>query len=265
MSLKNNTFEYKKEGEGETPFSTFLRYSDEKLNTSKKVAEILIQLKKDNLSILDIGGGDGFLLKESLVSSKITASNIIIVDPNKDILDKARDIFSDTKNVTFIEEPFETWNSNQTFDIVLASHLYHIESKDLQSQYASFFKKVAPGGVLIFIMRKVDDVFTFKTIFKKKVMGQEYVAQTIDQAITIFESIVPSSQIKRDEVYAKLSLPYKESRPDTDKILSFLLSKKVELLEEDLVNEMYDYLEKVNGELTQIDGILLVKNKIALV
>ncbi len=259
MSLKNNTFEYKKEGEIETPFSTFLKYSNEKLNTSKKIAQILNQYKKDTISVLDIGGGDGILLKESLASSNVIVSDITIVDPNKDILDKARENFSSSNNVSFVEQSFETWNSTQTFDVVLASHLYHIEDKDLQEQYESFLKKVTPGGILIFIMRKVDDIFVFKTLFKKKVMGQEYVAQTIDKAITIFNSTVPPSQITNDEVYAQLLLPYKESKEDTDRILSFLLGKKVELLEESLIHEIYDYLKIVDGKFSQIDGILLIE------
>ena len=107
-------------------------------------------------------------------------------------------------------------------------------------------------------MREVDDIYNFKTIFKKKILGETYNAQTIDQILKIFSEIVSNKSIEKYDCNSELNIPYETSQEDTYKILSFLLNTPIKSLSTDIIKDIMNYVANIKGKFKQTDGILVI-------
>ena len=258
MINKNSTFEYTNKDSKMSPFQVFCKYSDEKDKCATGTAVIVNSKKIKIDSILDVGSGDGSLLLSIIQQLDFKPKTIDILEPSKDLLQVAISSFRDFEGIKFIENKFEDWESQSTYDIVLASHLYHITKENMESQYIKLISKVKVGGSLIFIMRTDDDIYRFKSIFKKKILGDMYAAQTIQDAHAVFLSFVPEKDIKLSNLYSTLSIPLEKSTEDREQILSFLLNSKFEELGADIKLEVLDYVKNVDGVFNIVEGIMVI-------
>lgn len=261
------TFEYQDKGK-ETPFETFLRYTDEKEQSAKVLAEIIKKIiTRENLSFLDIGSGTGKYL--SLALNEITnlpLINFVLLEPSKDLVEELEITSTNLphhNSVKVINEAWEEFESYDKFDVILASHLYHIHRPDYPEQLGKMLSFLNNGGYLIFVMREKADDFNFRVAIKPKILNKSFNPKFLDEAIKVFESVAQDQSvnlnIKRFVSKSKLTIPLSDNFEDATSIMEFLLNKKWQEIPTNIQQEAIDFVKAKNEQFEQIDGIVLIK------
>lgn len=266
MSNYKATLEYKKKND-ETPFETFLKYTDEKDKSSTVLAELLRKnTPNKKINFLDIGTGTGEYLEMTLRKSKLSNEiDFVLLEPSGDLVKELKNKVSNLQNksrLKIIKKTWESYQSDQKFDLILASHLYHIKRENYHEQLVKMVNYLSNDGVLLFVLRNVDDLYDFKMRFKPKLFGKEYKAQTLDQVVKVFRNISKNDNrltINRYESVSHLWLPFKKNMPDTIALIEFCLNKYWDDIPEILQAEILAYVKKKRGVFRQVDGIAVVR------
>jgi SAM-dependent methyltransferase len=253
----------------ETPFETFLKYTDEKEASSKVLAGLFKQIiKKGKTHFLDIGTGNGEYLKLALEKANLKESiAFVLLEPSEDlVLGLKKNIKDFPKNLTtkIVVDTWEDYECGDQFDVILASHLYHIPSNEYLKQFSKMIKYLKSGGVLIFVLRQIDDPYHFKMKFKPLLFGKDFKAKTLDEALTIFnkisDTVIPFN-IKKYKSLSRLTIPYEENMEDTKSIIEFYLNKHWEEIPQDVQVAALDFIKERKGIFKQIDGLAVIKKK----
>lgn len=254
-------FEYKKK-KNETPFETFLRYTDEKEKSAAKLAEILQKKLCDRSSILDIGTGNGEYLELALTKVKMPEEvTLNLVEPSEDLFEQLGQRFKQK----FPEERLKTANvdlqsfvTDEQFDVILMSHLfYHIPRVAWTAQLAKALSLLRPTGILIIVLREKDDAYDFKMAFKPQLFDKSFKALIIDDVLDVLPKNL-RLQITKHQAESELKIPFREDLDDTISIIEFYLNKPWSEMPGSIREGTLDFIKEKDGIFKQLDGIAVV-------
>lgn len=254
----------------ETPFETFLKYTDEKEASSRELSDLLKKIigGRSNTHFLDIGTGNGEYLKLALEKANLKGLiEFVLLEPSEDlVLGLEKNIKGFPKNFTakVVIDTWENYVSSDRFDVILASHLYHIPSSEYLKQFSKMIRYLKNGGVLVFVLRQVDDPYHFKMEFKPLLFGENFKAKTLDEALITFNKIsdtVTPLDIKKYKSLSRLTIPYEGNIDDTQSIIEFYLNKHWEEIPQNIQSEVLAFIKERKGIFDQVDGIAVIKKK----
>lgn len=264
--MTNPGFEYKNK-KNETPFETFLRYSDEKEQSARKLATVFRQRVNGPSSILDIGTGNGEYLELALskIDSKaVNETTLTLVEPSDDLVTQSISRFSrllSPHKVKVINSDLQAFKSDDTFDIVLMSHLfYHIPRKTWTQELSTAISLLKKDGILIIVLREKDDAYDFKMEFKPSLFDASFKALVIDDVLDALPEN-KSLHIERLSSFSKLHIPFKTSMEDTISIVEFYLNKEWADIPSHIQQASLDFIGKRKGIFKQVDGIAVISRK----
>jgi cyclopropane fatty-acyl-phospholipid synthase-like methyltransferase len=255
-------FEYKNK-KTETPFETFLRYTDEKEKSAARLAAILQKKLSADSHILDIGTGNGEYL--DLALSKIDGSNgikLTLVEPSDDLVRQLKSRFEKqplSANLRIVNSDLQSFDSDEKFDVILMSHLfYHVPRASWTEQLAKALSLLEQGGALIIVLREKDDVYEFKMAFKPLLFDASFKALTIDDVLDTLPEITGLSIVKQTAI-AELKVPFADRSDDTISIIEFFLNKEWHEIPPTIQRSSLEFIKKRAGIFRQLDGIAVIE------
>jgi len=270
MMNKFQKFEYSNDDRGVTPFETFQRYSNEKQQTSIKIAEIINSFRTHPVSLLDVGAGDGLLTQLYLSKIESVPQKITLIEPSVDLINKLRlnlSQFDGLSTINILNERFQEYATDQKFDVIIASHVPFTGDtgmETLPSIYMKLLSLLDYNGVLILIQRANDDIHSFREKFKSILNGRIYNSYAINDAQNVFGNVVADDPLNHITIYhasSELLFP-KDNQHDRIAIIEFLLNTKWNQIQRDVKAQINDYLAVRNNRLGQSDGILVFSQEI---
>jgi SAM-dependent methyltransferase len=260
--MSTTGFEYKNK-HGETPFETFLRYTDEKKKSAAKLATILQPRLTDGTSILDIGTGNGEYLDLALSHlDRLKDMQLTLVEPSHDLtahLFKRFERQFPESHLHIINSDLESFDSKDTFDVVLMSHLfYHVPRPLWASQLAKALSLLKQGGVLIIVLREKDDAYDFKMAFKPLLFAPTFKALTIDDVLNVLPKR-ENIQITKELAASELHIPFEDNPDDTISIIEFYLNKEWTDIPKQIQQASLMFISQKKGIFKQKDAIAVLQ------
>ena len=257
-------FEYKKK-KNETPFETFLRYTDEKEQSATKLSTLLQTRLKEGSHILDVGTGNGEYLNLALSKTNIPDGvKLTLVEPSNDLVTRLEGRFEKqfpSINVRIVSSDLQAFDSNEKFDAILMSHLfYHVPRKIWGEQLAKALSLLTPTGVLIIVLREKDDAYYFKMMFKPILFDTSFKALTIDDVLDALPEAA-ALHIAKQTAASELKIPVEENFDDTISIIEFFLNKEWSDIPSSIQQSSLQFIKDKKGVFKQLDGIAVVGNK----
>jgi SAM-dependent methyltransferase len=162
--------------------------------------------------------------------------------------------------VKIVHSTFDDFAASSQFDVILASHLPFARER-LSQIFKRMLDLLRPGGCLIVVLRKKDDIHEFRTTFKAQLMGKDYQSLTIDDALEVFDEFakVRPLRISTFSADSELRLPVVNNMQDVISIIEFFLNKKWEEFPRDIREAVLGYVNQKKGVFYQTDGFALVK------
>lgn len=259
--MPSNNIEYKNK-KGETPFETFLRYSDEKEKSSKLLAEVLVQNNLDGVSILDIGTGNGAYLAQALARiPNSSIYNLTLLEPSHvlaaQLLRRFKTILSKEK-LTVLDKPFEEFVPTITFDVILASHVfYHFPREKWPEYLDKMLAMLSPDGRLIIVLRGKADPYKFMQTFKSRLTHKAYSAATTEDLLAVLYGM-HDLRVTGYRSEAQLKFPLYENLEDTKTIIEFYLNNRWDKIPTEIQEESLKFIEGLDCVFKQIDAITVV-------
>lgn len=264
------TLEYRNKKDKTTPFETFLKYSHEKIDSSKVLSKIFnIYLKKNALNFLDIGSGDGSFLKMSLEVANIpTDIHFTLIEPSEDLL---KNLISNSKKfpknngVNIINSTWEDYQETNKFDFILASHLYNLKKEEYYRQLKRMVTCLKPKGVLVFILRGIADPYRFQMKFKSILFGDNFRPTTLGDIVKVFKKISDTGlplTIKKYHSRSEMKIPIAENKSDAITIIEFALNKSWQDIPAGLHKKILDYIIRKNEKFKTLDEFALIKRSL---
>jgi len=259
--MTNTGFEYQNKKD-ETPFETFLRYTDEKEKSAVKLAAVLSGKLGAGSKVLDIGTGNGEYL--TLALSKIDVPgdlSLTLVEPSADLVSQLEERFEKqfpaiTPKVVISD--LQGFSADEKFDVILMSHLfYHLPRASWQEQLAKALSLLNPDGVLIVVLREKDDVYDFKMAFKPLLFKPDFKALVIDDILEVLPD-TPQTNYARETAPSELTIPYETNKDDTISIIEFFLNKQWDEIPAEIQQAAMDFIKEKNGVFQQMDAIAVI-------
>jgi len=257
-------FEYKKKN-NETPFETFLRYTNEKEKSAAKLATILKSKLNKDVSILDFGTGNGEYLDLALSQIGVRISDamkLTLVEPSSDLVSQLECRFAKRMplpSLTVVSSDMQNFKSDDTFDVILMSHLfYHLPRESWTMQLSKALSMLSVDGALIIVLREKDDAYDFKMAFKPLLFDASFKALTIDDVL----EVLPKEwtlRVEKQLASSQLHIPFKTSPEDTVSIIEFYLNKEWSDISPRIQESSLEYIRAKNGVFNQLDGIAVVE------
>jgi len=99
-------------------------------------------------SILDIGAGTGLL--SALILQKFPNAHMTLLDISENMLEIARQRFSDRKNITYIASDYSKKIPVGPYDLVCSAlSIHHLTFEDKHSLFGKIFSALNPGGLFV--------------------------------------------------------------------------------------------------------------------
>lgn len=255
-------FEYKNK-RNETPFETFLRYTNEKERSAAQLATVLQEKFHDDVRILDIGTGDGEYLDFVLSHvDKLGDIRLTLVEPSNDLVVRLHDRFQprfSESSLHIANSDLESFDSEDRFDIILMSHLfYHIPRALWAEQIEKALSLLKQDGLLIIVLREKDDAYDFKMAFKPLLFTPSFKALTIDDVIDVLPKQGDLRVTKRLAA-SELHIPFEDNLDDTISIIEFFLNKEWADIPEQIQRSSLEFIKKRRGIFKQIDAIVAIR------
>lgn len=264
MTTQKNSagFEYRNK-KGETPFETFLRYTDEKEKSAAQLADILQGKLAEGSKILDIGTGNGEYLDLALSKLKdLRNVQLTLVEPSDDLVKQLEARFKKlipASNLKVVQSNLEDLASSELFDVILMSHLfYHVPRSLWTEQLAKALSFLKPGGVLLVVLREKDDAYDFKMAFKPILFDKSFKALTIDD---VLDALPKNENVKttKHSVASELKIPAEQNMNDTIAIIEFYLNKQWEEMPKSIQQEALGFIKNRENTFKQLDCIAVVE------
>lgn len=254
-------FEYRNK-KNETPFETFLRYTNEKEQSATELAKIFQERLSRDSHILDIGAGNGEYL--DLALSKVNVPNevkLTLVEPSSDLNVQLKKRFEKQfgSDMSVINSDMQVFDSSERFDIILMSHLfYHIPRTAWATQLAKAISLLRQNGALIIVLREKDDVYDFKMTFKPLLFDRSFRALVIDDVLDALPK-KPKLSVVKHEAASELRIPLEESLDDTVSIVEFFLNKEWDEIPPTVQQSALSFIKERKNIFKQLDGIAIVE------
>jgi 2-polyprenyl-3-methyl-5-hydroxy-6-metoxy-1,4-benzoquinol methylase len=137
------------------------------------------KLSTGNLKMLDIGGYNGVFTVKLLKQLHVKIDSIEVVEPIDVEVDYRRNLSPEFSNINFVKNKLEEYNSNSTFNLVLASHsLYSsIDNKKYDNNQAfinnllSFLDK--DGIIIVILGNSNGKAYSLKKELNKLILNEE--------------------------------------------------------------------------------------------
>jgi len=240
-----------------TPFETYLKYTSQKKESAIQLAAILGN-SGSSVGILDIGTGNGEYLKYALEKIKDSSNwDLTLIEPSDDLATQLDSTFSE-RNTNIVHTDFDSFSSNERFDIVLASHLfYHIPKQSQTEQLTKMLSLLKTNGTLIIVLRDRDDAYEFKMQFKPLLLSSDFKAMTIDDVLNKIPNM-DKLNIERRTVTSKLTIPITQNQENALSIIEFYLGKKWEDIPELIKEDIFSFIMQKNNTFELTDGIAVI-------
>lgn len=243
----------------ETPFETFLRYTNEKENSSGLLASILDA--HEGTDVLDIGTGDGRYLELAL--SKVKGStdyHLTLLEPSIDLIKQLRARFK-KQSVELINSAISDYPADKKFDFVLASHLfYHIPRNTWATQLDKMLSLLNTNGKLIIVLRGEDDAYAFKMAFKPLLFAKDFKALTIAD---VLQELQKKQNLQTSQLVSEseLNIPVDTNAEDTVSIIEFYLNKSWSDIPKEIQQDALEFIRSKHGTFKQLDNIAIIKKQ----
>ena len=169
-------------------------YASEYLEVAERIPhknegeQVLLEyIPKDAKRILDLGTGDGRLIKliKNQLSLSLSSSKFIVVDVSPAMLEKATNYFRNDNSVRVIEHDLsypisdklltEAEQSEIQFDVIISGlAIHHLTHERKYSLYKEVYNLLKPGGLFCNLDRvasptqRLHEQFLTKTTYKKE-------------------------------------------------------------------------------------------------
>lgn len=257
-------FEYKKK-KTETPFETFLRYTDEKEKSVIVLATILQKSLSKTANVLDIGTGNGEYLDLALTKAGAKASDgvrLTLVEPSTDLVAQLESRFTKhfpLSHVKVVNSGLQDFKTKDSFDVILMSHLfYHLPRESWAAELSKALSMLKEGGVLIIVLRGKDDAYDFKMAFKPLLFDASFKALTIGDVLEVLPK-QPALRVEKQLASSELHIPIETDLEDTVSIIEFYLNKEWRDMPAEIQQSAMKFIRDKNGTFKQVDGIALVE------
>ncbi len=255
--------QYKDKINSLTPFEIYLQHSSEKEVSIKCLHKILSRFKNNSLKILDVGSGDGTYLLKSLPEDK--DFEITFLEPSEDPFSKLKKNTKDNSNYKCINQTFKEFykNTNEKFDIVLASHLYHFTQKEYPIFIFQLIFLLNDTGTLIWIERGIDEIAEFKKRFKTKLLPNRYPDKWQPRNYKKALGILKEKSGKTELIInrSELKFPYRENLDETIAIVEFYLNIDWISIPKLIQKKILKFISNRNGTLKQEEGIIIYQKQ----
>jgi SAM-dependent methyltransferase len=259
--MSNAGFEYRNKN-GETPFETFLRYTDEKEKSAEKLAEVTKRHIQPGSRLLDVGTGNGEYLELTLAKANVPEGvQLTLVEPSADLvaqLEKRFEKRMPAADFKVLSTSLQDLATEERFDVILMSHLfYHVPRPTWTGELSKALSLLKPEGVLIIVLREEDDAYAFKNAFKPVLFENFAEALTIDD---VLEALPKDVKLKQTKYLAasELRLP-RQNREDTISIIEFYLNKTWDEMPGEVQQGALQFIEEHKGVFKQLDGIAAIQ------
>lgn len=263
--MTNNKFEYSR-GDGIlTPFETFLQYSDEKEQTSDKLAELINSSPVSEWSLLDVGAGDGSFTGLYLSKVDSMPQTINVVEPSLDLADKLQPTLgalTDLPLLAIFNDSFQNYDTDRKFDIIVASHVPFTgdNMQELPDVYKKLLSLLSEDGRLLLVQRADDDTHAFREKFKTLLTGTRYDSFLMNDAMAILNRISRYTRERMTIDCTNSELLFPENNPaDRTTLIEFLLNIQWGQIPGHIQQQIDDYISAKANRFTQHDGILTYK------
>lgn len=210
-------------------FDTFLDFKrqclDRDSNASEVISDIIIKTQKDGSFLaLDIGTGEGMLIKEVLKKCPSIPIRFDLVEPTiKGVRLIERNLREYVKNgsVHIYRSPFERFPESEheeRYHLVLCSHtFYHFQQKDWTRLMAKILRLLADGGFFINILvSKETFLYEMARLFRGSLKQKEELTEEFGYFVFSedFENLLYKEKIDfmKKQVFSRLD--YSDSYPN---------------------------------------------------
>ncbi|HTE57322.1 MAG TPA: class I SAM-dependent methyltransferase [Verrucomicrobiae bacterium] len=261
VSKQSSGFEYKNK-KNESPFETFLRYTNQKEMSAKQLSNVLQALGSES-NILDLGAGNGEYLSLALSRMEnVEDIRLTLVEPSTDLVRQLKgrfDVILPGANVTIAPSDLDNFSSNEKFDAIIAAHLfYHIPRSSWPQQLEKMLSLLKPQGRLIIVLRDKDDAYMFKMKFKPLLSDKSFSAMTIDDVVSALPNI-NKLRITRHVSESELKIPIDSNPEDTESIVEFYLNKQWPDIPVVIQQAALGFIRSKHGLIQQLDCIAVIE------
>ena len=249
----------------ESPFMAFLKATNEKTILANKISNIVAcnrPKSTENLNILDIGCGDGSMssMYVKALQNKFNQINFTGIDPVKYNVSKAIENFKTIKTQsTFLINTYDhNFFESQKFDLIIASNLYYLDIAEIPEFINQTSELLSQTGIMLFIYRGPDDqLLEFRNLFERMIYGEYRKPRTMNDVI---------KTCNKDKLHyqgpiscnSKLSFP--KNKQAKDKIIEFILNRDIVDIDRQILELIYHYICKNDGNFKTTQQIIIVKN-----
>jgi hypothetical protein len=190
-------------------------------NENEVTANHILSLKswEDINSILDLGCGDGLITKSLVLNSEPKVNEVILIDPDKEMLDEAYLHIREINVVPDIKKELSTFencfkNYIAQADIAIAVHLVYLISAE---SFLYLLNELPIGKKLIIVLDDESSVFTqlWNRTAKKYIERSNFVRKTLN-------SLGDKYLLNKTIITSKLINPYKKSDDIKNALLSLM-------------------------------------------
>lgn len=236
----------------------FFRKNSNEYDANKTVLiEQLNPLLKENMSILDFGGGNGELLHDIYQKTNLhkCKPRLSLIEPVSEYQQTATKKFKSTDASFVIYESLEKC-PDKSIDVLLVNHvLYYV--KDLESVILNLLQKLSPNGSLFVILANENNALIklWEKFFSKMEMKIPYFL-TKDLRL-----IARNKPIKYNETANIHSLfKFENTKENRSKVARFLLGEYANKISDEVIQEnLAQYQKGSEVELPLEDSLFVFK------
>jgi SAM-dependent methyltransferase len=204
----------------------FRSISDENYITARHV--LSLDIWNDIESVLDLGCGDGLIMKSLVLNSPEQIEKVVLVDPDKEMLDEAVLHLSELGIVDEIQSEvakFEDvlYKYIHSVDLILAVHLVYLVSPDV---FKTLLNSLPIGKKLILILD--DDSSVFTKLWRR--LSPKY-AERSSAARVYLQNIPDTYSVKKTTITSKIVNPLQQREDIKSSLLSLMSYADFDLMD----------------------------------
>lgn len=270
--FENETFVYNTVNSNQSRFEAFMQLTNEKSLLAKYIGNrIADNFSGSHQTIIDVGAGTGELIsqaiKESNISPHLITLNAIEPAPNlmASIQENLQKVNLADIDLHLFTQPFETYCNTAKADILLASHLYHIEGEEYQNYLEKMTGLLNATGKLLFIYRskEMDDLRSLRIKFTSKLIGETYSPRDINSVIPYINQVIRQTDMSAsfDTITSVVNFNDADST-QTQLALEFIMNINFDNYSKGIKNSI---LGEIGNFLSKHDNVLSNKQDIVTI
>jgi SAM-dependent methyltransferase len=199
-------------------WKTFRAISDENVVTAKHI--LSLPTWKDGVPILDLGCGDGLILQSLITQAGAPVPEVMLIDPDKEMLLEARQHIKETHLVSTITIDQALFESVlplyiSSAEMVLAIHIVYLIKPET---FLFLLQSLRPGQTLFVVLDNDDSIFSELW----NVTARKYVERS-QNVRRVLETPMPGYSVRKSIIRSTLVNPLSQL-PDVQNGLLSLLS-----------------------------------------